>query len=85
LNCHSDDAVAGDLLELKLTDNLLSPSSFILNGASAQSLPAPVITTASTTTTPEPASVLLLAFGLLFVALITRKSHNNNVDDRLLA
>lgn len=54
--CYSDNAT-GALLELDLSGNALGSGSFTLNGASAQGLPAPVVTLA----TPEPASLLLLA------------------------
>jgi hypothetical protein len=77
LNCYSDDAVKGDLLELDLTGNPLSPSSFILNGASAQGLPAPVVTYPTNTTTPEPASALLLLLGLLLAAPVAWKLYGN--------
>ena len=62
--CYSDN-VTGALLELDLSGNALGPASFTLNGASAQGLPAPVVTLASV---PEPGSLLLLATGLLAVA-----------------
>ncbi|HJU24065.1 MAG TPA: PEP-CTERM sorting domain-containing protein, partial [Casimicrobiaceae bacterium] len=63
--CYSNNMLTGALLELDLTGNALSPSSFTLNGASAQMLPAPVVTLA----TPEPASLLLLAAGFAGLTL----------------
>ena len=65
--CYSDDQVACTLLELDLTGNALSPSSFALNGASDQSLPAPVVTLVSAVS--EPPSFLLLALGLFGMAV----------------
>jgi hypothetical protein len=62
--CYSDDMSSGALLVLNLTGGTLSPGSFILNGASDQGLPAPVVT-ASTSSVPEPSSLLLLASGLI--------------------
>ena len=61
--CYSDDVVTGALLVLNLTGGTLSPSSFTLNGASAQGLSAPVVTPV-----PEPATLLLLCAGLLGIA-----------------
>jgi hypothetical protein len=63
--CYSDDQIGCTLLELDLTGNALAPSSFTLHGASAQGLPAPVVTLA----TPEPASLLLLAAGFAGLTL----------------
>jgi hypothetical protein len=74
--CYSDDAGTGAMLVLGLAGTPLTPSSFTLNGASAQGLPAPVVT-ASTgsggTTMPEPPAVLLLGLGLLALAVWSRK------------
>ncbi len=84
-NCYSDDTVAGNLLGLGLTGGTLSPSSFTLNGASDQGLPAPVVT-APTTTTPEPSSVLLLGFALALLALMNRMRSSGGIGkQRLLA
>jgi hypothetical protein len=66
--CYSDDAVSGAMLILNLTGGTVTPSSFILNGASDQGLPAPVVTAA--VTAPEPTSVLLLGFGLALLGLV---------------
>ena len=65
--CYSDDASTGAMLILGLGGTSLSPSSFTLNAASAQSLPAPVVTatSGSGTTAPEPSNLLLLATGLM--------------------
>lgn len=74
--CYSDDAVSGALLILGLGGTTLTPSSFTLNGASAQDLPAPVVTVASgsgSVPTPEPGSALLLGFGALALALWSRR------------
>lgn len=67
--CYSDDADSGAMLILNLTGGTVTPSSFILTGASDQGLPAPVVTGV---TTPEPASVLLLGLGLALLALMSR-------------
>ena len=68
--CYSDDQGTGAMLTLNLLGSALSPSSFTLNGASDQNLPAPLVTTPSTNV-PEPASVLLLGFGLALLGLMT--------------
>jgi hypothetical protein len=47
---------------LDLSGATLTPASFTLNGASAEGLPAPVVTFASV---PEPAPLLLLAAALI--------------------
>jgi hypothetical protein len=72
-NCYSDDTVAGNLLGLGLTGGTLTPSSFSLNGASAQGLPAPVVTIPGNTTTPEPATLFLLASGMALAAAGRKK------------
>ena len=68
--CYSDDMSTGAMLVLNLTGGMLSPSDFILNGASAQGLAAPVVTAL---TTREPSSVPLLAVGLAALAGLARK------------
>jgi hypothetical protein len=68
--CYSDDTSTGSLLVLNVTGTPLTPSSFILNGASDQNLPAPVVTVATTTNVPEPSESLLLGASLAFLALL---------------
>jgi hypothetical protein len=65
--CYSNDSATAAMLTLDLTGVTLRPSSFTRNAASAQDLPAPVVTIASV---PEPASLLLLAAGLVGVVSI---------------
>ena len=65
--CYSDDTSTASMLVLNLTGGTLAPSDFILNGASDQNLPAPVVTEGSTST-PEPGSLLLLGAGVAGVA-----------------
>ncbi|HTS11772.1 MAG TPA: NF038129 family PEP-CTERM protein [Candidatus Limnocylindrales bacterium] len=65
--CYSDDVNTGAMLVLNMTAGPLSASSFILNGASQQNLPAPVVT-ALGVESPEPASLPLLVLGLLWLA-----------------
>ena len=66
--CYSDDAASGAMLILNLTGGAVTPSSFILNGASDQGLPAPVVTAA--VTAPEPTSLLLIGFALALLGLV---------------
>jgi hypothetical protein len=67
--CYSDDALSGAMLILNLTGGAVTPSSFILNGASDQDLPAPVV---GEVTAPEPTSIWLLGFGLTLLAVMNR-------------
>jgi hypothetical protein len=62
-NCYSDDTNTGAMLILNLTGGTLTPGSFTLNAASAQNLPAPVVTSGATPV-PEPSGLLLFAVGI---------------------
>lgn len=74
-DCYSDDTGAGAMLVLGLTGTPMSPSSFTLNAATAQGLPAPVVTEGTSSgTAPEPSSVLLLALGVLAVGACSRRT-----------
>jgi hypothetical protein len=68
--CYSDDNSCA-LLRLDLTGQPLTPSSFTLNGATAQGLPAPVVTTANV---PEPASLLLVVSALFALGIARKRS-----------
>ena len=71
-SCYSDDG-SGALLSLDLVGGTLSPAtSFSLFPASAQGLPAPVVTVANSTV-PEPSSTTLLGAGLLLSLLLIRR------------
>lgn len=77
-SCYSDDSSTTAMLILGLAGTPLSPSSFTLNAATAQGLPAPVVTAATGsgtggTSMPEPPAILLLALGLLALAFWLRK------------
>jgi len=73
LNCYSDDPSTA-MLQLDLTGNPLSPSSFTLSGATDQGLPAPVVTIPGTTmTTPEPGTIFLVGSSMLLAAAGRRK------------
>jgi PEP-CTERM motif len=73
-SCYSDDSSTGAMLVLGLTGSPLTPSSFTLNAATAQGLPAPVVTAASgSTTAPEPPALLMLGLGILALAFWSRK------------
>lgn len=69
--CYSDDFNTGAMLVLNLAGGTLSPSSFILNAASDQHLPTPVVTLPSTSV-PEPPSLLFLVTGLVGVLLASK-------------
>jgi hypothetical protein len=64
-SCYSNDSSSGAMLVLNLPGGTLSPSSFILNGASDQGLPAPIVTTSGTSSVPEPSSSLFLVMGVV--------------------
>jgi hypothetical protein len=77
-SCYSDDSSTTAMLVLGLAGTPLTPSSFTLNAASAQGLPAPVVTAATGSgtggsTMPEPSAALLLGLGLLALAFWSRK------------
>jgi hypothetical protein len=75
--CYSDDPDGADLV-LPLNGAALVPASFTLTGASAQGLPAPVVTTPSSGTVPEPSGVLLLGAGIFALAIFQRKRRSPN-------
>jgi hypothetical protein len=74
-NCYSDDTSTAAMLVLNLSGGTLSPSDFILTGASTQGLPAPVVTVS---TVPEPSSLLLLTSGLFALGAFARKRMTAN-------
>jgi hypothetical protein len=62
--CYSDDAT-GAMLLLDLSGASLAPSSFVLFGANAQNLDAPVVTAVpDDSQVPEPGTLLLMGSGL---------------------
>jgi hypothetical protein len=79
-SCYSDDSNTTAMLVLGLTGSPLTPSSFTLNAATAQDLPAPVVTAAGATV-PEPPSVLLLAFGIVALALCSCLARGHGRED----
>jgi hypothetical protein len=76
-DCYSDNPDGADL-ELGLNGVPLTPASFLLTEASAQGLPAPVVTTSSSTSMPEPSGALLLGAGMLSLAIFRRKRRAAN-------
>ncbi|MGA2811329.1 MAG: hypothetical protein ABSG16_08025 [Candidatus Acidiferrum sp.] len=75
-DCYSDDLSTTALLVLGLGGTALTPASFTLNGASAQDLPAPVVTVPSgtgTTPIPEPGTFVTLSLACLAMALCSRR------------
>jgi hypothetical protein len=70
--CYSDDLATGAMLLLDLTGGSLSPSSFVLHGAGAQGLSAPVVSAA-----PEPGTLILLGGGI--AALVARRMRTKHV------
>jgi len=68
--CYSDDA-SGALLLLDLVGGTLSPASFVAFGATDPSVASPAVTAV-----PEPATLLLVAGGLLGTALQRRRRSN---------
>ncbi|MGA2420140.1 MAG: hypothetical protein ABSG69_08660 [Candidatus Acidiferrum sp.] len=69
--CYSDDTSTGAVLVLNLTGAPLTPASFILNGASDQDLPAPLVSVPTTggQSVPEPPALVLIICGLLGIVL----------------
>ena len=70
--CYSDDTTFLEMLQLGIDGTPLTPASFTVFGASAQGLPAPVVTTPSSSM-PEPSGLLLLGAGILVLATFQRK------------
>jgi hypothetical protein len=72
--CYSDDAT-GALLLVDLNGGSLSPSSFLLFGASLQELDLPVVTEVpDSSQVPEPGTLLLL--GSALTAVVARGRRN---------
>jgi hypothetical protein len=76
--CYSDDPLTGAMLVLDLTGAALSPSSFVLNGATDQSLNAPVVAL-QTSTVPEPTSLFLLCIVLALTAVLWRSPDRTKI------
>lgn len=77
-SCYSDDA-DGSLLLLPLDGTTLSSASFTLTGASAQDLPAPVVTAGSgMTPVPEPSGLILMGCSMLTMGFLLRRSQAVN-------
>jgi hypothetical protein len=68
--CYSDDPTFSEMLLLGIDGTPLTPASFMTFGATAQGLPAPVVTELATV--PEPSNLLLLGAALLMVTLLWR-------------
>jgi hypothetical protein len=66
--CYSDDPVTSSLLTLQLTGTPLTTSSVVLNGASAQRLNSP-----SVTSVPEPRFAPLAGLFIAVLALAARR------------
>ena len=77
--CYSDDSSTFAMLVLGLDGSPLSPSSFTLNGAMDQDLPAPVVTEGTGTTTPEPSTFALFALAMLAFVALARRKHRAEV------
>jgi hypothetical protein len=72
--CYSDDSSTGADLVLNVAGTPLTPSSFVLNPATLQNLPAPVVTAVTTSNVAEPSSLLLLVIGAAMLFGLRRLS-----------
>jgi hypothetical protein len=68
--CYSDD-LSQAMLQLDLTGQPLSPSSFVLNAATDQTLRAPVVT--GVPAVPEPGLLVLMSAAMTGAALRSRR------------
>lgn len=77
--CYSDDPTFLEMLQIGIDGTPLAPNSFITFGATAQGLPAPVVTTSSTTTAPEPSTLALLGFAILGLVILRPRLRPKNL------